>query len=259
MSDQSQPSNEPGDANPVARRAGRTSWQVGLRTLVLLMAAIAVWMTYFINRRHNAAVEARIKVMVPLAHELIVDDPKAIAVVQLEPYWFDDFRWDISLPDGQYRLCLATRGIDDDGFAPEVKSAPITSGRHQLAIDQQLRSDVWRVNVVWDGRELIAAEEPKDWDAGTGSMGGSQYSLSEQLSADKPAVLFRRRFMRRSDTGRDNISQRTDRRRFAVDRASGRESSLIRCSSRGQAVQGGVCPVNSSFIGQRGLRASFPS
>jgi hypothetical protein len=166
-----------------------------------LTAAIAAWMAYFVNRRHNAELEARIKTLVPLAHELIIEDPRKIAVVKLEEYWYDENRWEIHLPDGRYRLCVATRGIDNTGLTPVGKSAPIEAGRHYLALEQRRDRDVWRVTVLGDGKELVAVEEPRDWDPGIGSTGGGQYSLSEQLPPDQPAVLFRRRFMRPDGKG----------------------------------------------------------
>jgi hypothetical protein len=176
-------------------------WQVGLRTLLLLVAAVAVWLTYFVNLRHNASLELRIKALLPLAHELVVDDPGKIAAVKLEEYWFDENRWDVYLPDGSYRLCVATREIDDQKLAPAVKCAPIPSGRHRIALEQKEGKEVRRVAIAVDGRELLAVEEPKEWDPGFGSSGGGQYSVSEQFVADQPVVLFRRRFMRDDGKG----------------------------------------------------------
>jgi hypothetical protein len=199
--------SEPGNPIPAIKRADRRRWQVGLRTLFLLMAAVAVWMAYFINRRQSATLEARIKAMVPLAHELIIEDAKKIAVVKLEEYWYDENRWEISLPDGRYRLCVATRGIDDMGLAPPVKSTPLKAGRHHIELEQRRDHDVWRVTVLWDETALLAVEERKDWDPGHGSAGGGQFARSEQLSPDKPVVLFRRRFMR--EVGKDQITQIT--------------------------------------------------
>ena len=62
------------------------------------MAAIAVWMTCFLNRRQNARLEARIQALLPLVHELVIDDPAKIAVVKLEEYWYDENRWEVYLP-----------------------------------------------------------------------------------------------------------------------------------------------------------------
>jgi len=195
----SEPSNrppDPGAGDPAVGPHGRRRWQVGLRTMFLLTAAIAAWITVFINRRENAALESRIAAIRPLARELVVDDAQRIAVVKLEELWMDENRWDIYLPDGTYRLCVATRGIDDEGLVPAVKSAPVAAGRHRVVLDQTLDGEARRIVVTWDGAKLLEVVEPKAWDPGTGSSGGGDYSRSTQLPDDKPAVLFRRRFSR---------------------------------------------------------------
>jgi hypothetical protein len=170
--------------------------------LFLFMTAIAVWTVYFSNRHHIAALEARIAAMQPLAHELIVSDADKIAVVKLEELWYDENRWEISLPDKPYRLCLATHEIDNGGFAPAVKSQQLGAGRHLMALKQQPGNPGWRVAVAWDGKELLAVEEPPGWYPGKGSTGGGQYSQCAELAADQPVVLFRRRFSQPDGTGR---------------------------------------------------------
>ena len=194
MSEPSNPPHEPGAADPAVRRPGRKCWQVGLRTMFLITAAIAVWITFFINRRENAVLESRIAAMRPLARELVIDDAKKIAVVKLEEHWMDENRWEIYLPDGTYRLCMATRDIDEAGLAPAVKSAPVAAGRHRVELEQTLDNEVRRIAVAWDGTKRREAVEPKGWDPGRGSSGGGQYAVSTQLPADRPAVLFRRKF-----------------------------------------------------------------
>ena len=161
-----------------------------------MTAVIAVWMTVLINREKNKALEAQIATMRPLARELVIDDPNQIAVVKREELWFDDNRWDLHLPAGQYRLCVATREIDQTGFAPVVKSKRIEAGRHGLELKQQQTGTGWQVNVIQDGANRLSLEEPKEWDPKSGWSGGGQYSLSTQLPADQPVVLLRRRFMR---------------------------------------------------------------
>lgn len=202
MSDFSHPPGDAGNSTAAARPPGRRWWQVGLRTLLLLTAALAVWMAFFINRRQNAVLEARIGAMVPLAHELIVGDEKKIAVVKLEEYWYDENRWDLYLPRGRYRLCLATRDLTDAGLPPALRSVPIAAGLHHLALEQWQDQDAWRITVTGDGAEKLSVVEPKEWNPGRGSTGGGQYPVSEQLPPDKPAVLFRRRFMREDCKGR---------------------------------------------------------
>jgi hypothetical protein len=201
VSDISHQPDEPGNSAAVIKPRAQRVWQVGLTTMFLLIAATAVWLTFFINRRQNATLETRINAMIRLAHELVVDDPKRIAVVKLEEDWYDNNRWEIYLPEGRYRLCVATREIDDNGSAPVVKSHAIPSGRHRLALEQRLDEGVWRITVALDGTELPAVLEPKDWDPGFGASTEGRFSVSEQLATDQPAFLFRRRFMREVSKG----------------------------------------------------------
>ncbi len=119
-----------------------------------------------------------------------------------EEQWYDDNHWDIHLPAGHYRLCLATHEIGQSKFAPVVKSEPIGAGRHDLALTQQRGDMGWQVHVIQDGSELFSWEEPREWDPAVGSVGGGQYTLNTQLPADQPFVLFRRRFTRLDAQGR---------------------------------------------------------
>jgi hypothetical protein len=194
---------DPGHRPPAAPRGVRQRWrwQVSLRTLVLLMAAIAVWLTWSVNRRQNALLEARIQSMVPLAHELVVDDLRKIAVVKGEEYWMDDDQWEIFLPGGRYRLCLATRNVAEHGLAPVVSSKPITAGRHDLSLDQKRDGDGWRVTAGWDGRALLTVAEPKDWNPNRGASNDVRFAVSDQVPADRPVVLYRRRFMHETAKG----------------------------------------------------------
>jgi hypothetical protein len=127
----------------------------------------------------------------------MVDDPDKIAVVKMEELWYDENRWEIYLPQGQYRLCLATRGIDQQGFAPPMKSELLGPGKHRIELDQQFDGEISRVTVSCDGVSRLAIEEPKEWDSRFGSVGGSDYSQNTQVAADQPVVLFRRRFSHR--------------------------------------------------------------
>jgi hypothetical protein len=195
VSDPTHQPGDPGGSSPAVARPARRRWQVGLRTL-FLVTAIAVWMSYFLQRRQNATLEARIRALVPVAHELVVEDARRIAVVTPVEPWPDEIRWDLYLPDGRYRLCLATRGIDDEGLAPAVKSTPIASGRHQLALEQWQDKGVERIAVTCDGARLLSAEELRE-SSTHGREDSSPFLQSEQFLPDEPAVLYRRRYMRR--------------------------------------------------------------
>jgi hypothetical protein len=172
----------------------RRRWQIGLRTVFLLTAAIAVWIAFFVNRRQNAVLEQRLAALRSIAHGLDVYDNERIAVVALDKLWFDDEGWDIFLPHVGYRLCLATRGIDVTGFASAFQSRLIRPGRHRIVLEQKKTPTGWHISIVYDGYDLLAVDERSEWYNSTASFGGSEFSLSEQLHPDKPVVLFRCRF-----------------------------------------------------------------
>jgi hypothetical protein len=186
-------SAEASSGDATAPRRGR--WQVGIRTLVLLTAACAVWLTFFVNRRHNAMLESRIRAMTPLAHELSVEDEKKIAVVKLDELWMDDNQWDLHLPPRAYRVCVATREITGGTFPPAAKSAALRPGRHRLVLVQERKDAMYHISVVCDGTPLVTVDEPKEWNPGVGSAGGGEFSTNQQMAADKPLVLYRKRFM----------------------------------------------------------------
>jgi hypothetical protein len=190
-----------------APRRGR--WQVGLRTVVLLTAAVAVWLTYALERRRLADLSTRIAALNPLARELVVDDPAKIAVVKREELWYDENRWDVHLPAGRrYRLCLATRGIAEGVFPRPAASAPLAPGRHVIGVEQVRAGDGWRVDAGCDGTRPVSVPEPKGWDLGNGSTGGGSYPVSEQFDPERPVVLFQRRFMGpRDDQGRSAMPE----------------------------------------------------
>lgn len=184
----------PGDMLLNQQRPKRFSWQIGLQSLFLLTTAIAVWTVYYANTREIARLEERIESMRPLARELVVEDEDQFAVIMLEQHWYDENRWAVYVPPGKFRLCLATREVEEEGFAPVVASVPLAAGRHTLALDNVSTKDGWRVTVHADNREILATVAPKAWHPARGSSGGGQFDRSEQLPADKPLVLFRRRF-----------------------------------------------------------------
>lgn len=194
MTDTPLVANEPDETSSAPGQTQRRRWQIGLRTAFLVMAAIAVWMAYSVNRRHNETLRERINLLVPLAHELVIDDPRKIAVVKMEEYWMGHNRWEIYLPAGSYRLGVATREIRGHGFPASAENAPISAGRHVVAVEQHKRGDKWHVTVLCDDKEVVAVDETKDWETNNGASSTGQGSPSEQLPPDQPVVLLRSSF-----------------------------------------------------------------
>jgi hypothetical protein len=182
-------------------KARRGRFQVGLRVLFLVTAAIAVWIAVFINRAENVRLTAKIERLRPLARDLEVDDPLKFAVVRLDDLWNDEQRWDVHLPPGKYRVCLAARDVDKDGFPEAFWSAPIDPGRHRLVMQLETDKSGTRVRVTGDGASLLTFGETKDW-AGSGWVSKDDFSTSAQRPVDQPLVLHRRRLTRSDASGR---------------------------------------------------------
>ena len=150
----------------------------------------------------------------PLAHELIVDNPKQIAIVKLEEYWFDDNRWEIYLPDGRYRLCLATRGIDDDrfGFPVVVKTTSLTSGRHHLALEQKLDKDTWRITARLGRGEAVGGGGAKGLEHPLWLVGRSPLFAERAIIFGETGYSDSTPFHAGGQQGPGDHTERTDRR-----------------------------------------------
>jgi hypothetical protein len=136
----------------------------------------------------------------------MIDDLDRIAVVKQDERWYDQNAWRLYLPSGSYRLCLATKKISNDGLAAINKNIPVTSGTHELALEQQQANDKsWRIIVTLDGNEVLQSYEPAAWNPGQGSAGGGDFSRSTQIAPREPVVLFRRRFMVPTTPGSSSI------------------------------------------------------
>ena len=182
------------------------------------MAAIAVWMTYFIDRRQRRALGAD-RGHRPAGPRTGREDPKQIAIVTLDTLWMDENRWEIHLPDGRYRLCLATGGIGEEGLVSTFESQSLAPGRHRLILEQRRAKGLCRVVARCDGADLITEEKPAGWDSGSSTTTGDDYSVSGQVPPEKPVILLRRRFMHDdSKVG----SSTPGGRRPALDRADER-------------------------------------
>lgn len=186
------PSSEP-------RGPARSRWQVGLRSLLLLMAVAGAWAAYVANRVQIPQVQRRIDVLSPLVRELKIDDLTQVAAVLLEPRWYDEHRWQIYLPEGEYRVCLATRQIGQADFPAQFVHVPLPAGQQLLELKRIPGPDpdkkVGRISVWLNDRELVGIDETPDWHANNSSVGGCPFSECTQFPVAKPITLFRRQYM----------------------------------------------------------------
>jgi len=185
----------------MAQRKRRFVLRWSLQTLFLVTAVVAVWVAVFHYRQQNARLEREVASMRQMAREFVVEDEEQIAIVMLPQMWFDESRWKIHLPKGDYVMRLATRQVAEKGLAPVVDETPISSGRHEIELLQSDQGDCRKIMVTVGEQPLIEVVERPDWHPGHGSLGGSEFGACTQLSPGKPVVLFRRRFTRPSKTG----------------------------------------------------------
>ena len=172
-------------------------FQVGLSTLLLLTACIAVWWYDWSNRREIAQLESRLITMRPLVRELVVKDHEHIAVIQKQPTTYDEAVWHIYIPNDSLSLCSATRGLampngDEVKRVPPAAKAPLAAGRHmlELRVDSEKEDSVVRVLV--DDEVVIETREPSSWKEGSGSRGGAHFSSQTDHLPGSPLVLFSR-------------------------------------------------------------------
>lgn len=193
----SQGSDPPSDS-PKSRCERR---RFGISTLILSIAAIAIWLAFIANHHRIAMLRSRIEVMAKISPGLAVIDPTQIAIVKLDEQWFaDNNEWDVYLPTKGYRLRLATRSIEKTGIAPISKSASIAPGRHRISLEK--RGDGTRVviSVGCDASRAIVIEESPGWAKSTHTTSFEHfYRRSEQRPRDRPVVLFRERFLKSTE------------------------------------------------------------
>jgi len=191
--------SEPVKGEDAVQRKRRFALRWSLQTLFLVTAVVAVWVAVFHYRQQITRLEREVTSMRQMAREFIIEDDEQIAVVMLPQTWFDESRWRIHLPKGEYMMRLATRQVAEKGLAPVVDEAPISPGRHEIELLQSEQGHGRKITVTVNDQPLIEVEERPDWiTVGHGSVGGSEIGVCRQLSPDKPVVLFRRRFTRRS-------------------------------------------------------------
>ena len=178
----------------MAERARPFVLQWSLRTMFLLTAMVAVLVAYLCLLQQNARLERGVAGMQEWAGELVVEDTKQIAVMKLPETWYDENRWEIHLPEGEYVMRLATREIGEQGFAPAAEETPVNSGEHLIELLQSDEGDCRRITVMLDDQSLIETTEASDWDPGHGAPSGGISVRSTQLSPHEPVILFRRRF-----------------------------------------------------------------
>ncbi|HYW80263.1 MAG TPA: hypothetical protein VE890_11830, partial [Thermoguttaceae bacterium] len=173
---------QPVELTPPRRRRFTLQWS--LSTMLLLMVVVAAWVPYVRFRQEIPQIEQRIDAMRDMTRELIVEDPTQITAVHLPQMWYDEHRWDIYLPAGEYRMHLTTCEVDQDGFPPAMEQALLSAGKHRIELLQSEVEDRWKIVVTVDDRSVLEIVEQPGWPPSQSSSGASRISTCRQYAPD---------------------------------------------------------------------------
>lgn len=179
-------------------------FQIGISTVLLLIASLSSWLGFWVLRGETHSLESQLPGLRSAARELQVDDENAITVVNRHKQWSDEYIWDIHLPaEFHYRICLATDNVDNKGLSKPAQFVDLKSGRHKIELVQEKIDDGRSlIYLLIDDKTEIKVEKPKGWDQRLGSSGASQISENEENDPEAPLVLYRMRLM--IDAGNGN-------------------------------------------------------
>ncbi len=174
-------------------------WQFSLRLMLLLMAAIGLWISVVMNWLEIPRLEKQVAALRIFSQELKINDPQRLAVVFHDPAWYDEFSWDLYVPPEGYEIALATRDIADDNFPASGQQARLPAGKCRLSLVIHRQPSDWKMSLARDGEELLSITEPRAWNPDLVRTGGPNFRISAQ--PDLPAALLRQRFFQRLGGG----------------------------------------------------------
>ena len=170
--------------------------QFSLTTILLLVAAVSVWLVNHDLKQQISTIRAQLPGLESVARQLIVDDPTQVAVVCRMPERLGECIYDVHIPQYKsFELFLALEQVDKQGIAEPVNSVPVSAGKHSIEIRYDAKPDQSIVFLLIDGEIVIEERKAKDWEPRHGSTGAGSVSNSEQFDDRSPIVLFRQRFM----------------------------------------------------------------
>lgn len=168
--------------------------QVSLVTLLLLIAAVAVWLASFRVQAETDRLLKQLPGLRTLARELVVKDPTVFTAVGKNPEWYGEQIAEVWVPNDR-ELCWALDAIELSGVAPVEARVALPAGRHKIEIRDAPAANELGFEVLVDNTVVLRSTRPKDWHAQTGSSGGILVHSLRQFEEDPPWELFRRRFM----------------------------------------------------------------
>ncbi|WP_254510635.1 hypothetical protein [Anatilimnocola floriformis] len=133
--------------------------QLGLRTLLLAVAVAGIWLADFVNRREIGRLEGKVKSQRTAARVFEVKDSNALVYLRVNPLRADDYRWDIHVPSGQFRLVLATKNFPNSNQLPPGESIVLPAGRSRVVLDSQDVDGTLTASAQLNGKTVLTAQQ----------------------------------------------------------------------------------------------------
>jgi hypothetical protein len=187
-----------GDSGPVTNnrstrlRSLRRAFRFGLLELLLVTAAVAVWIPAILALQAIPALKSEIQVMRQATLDLVVDDPTQLTARALPTVWANMNAWKYNAPDGvALQLRLATEGINSLALPADYQAVSLPAGKHTIQL-KMTRDDQGLHNLVLiDGQLVLDKHHPPEWLTGSSSTRSSDVTNSANAFALNRVVRLR--------------------------------------------------------------------
>lgn len=153
------------DADKTGR--GRTitnSFRFGLLELLLMTAAIAVWIPAWLAFRIIPCLEADVQIMRKATLDLVVEDPTQLTVRALPSVWRKMDIWKYYAPaESELELRLGTEGISARGLPVDYQAVSLPFGEHLIQLKRTRDGNGFHNFLYIDGEMLLEKHHPKSW------------------------------------------------------------------------------------------------
>lgn len=170
--------------------------QIGLSTLLLLTACIAVWCGVWLARRQTEQITSRLAQTQALSRELTIRDRTLLTAIKQDEMFPDENEWQVFVPREKMQLKLVTTQIAMSSALPTEaeKSVEIQPGVHRIGLKIAEVNAGWSVTVHVDSEEVMRVIREPEWNPNKGASGTGVFGVQMHFKDGEPAVLLRRKF-----------------------------------------------------------------
>ena len=151
-------------AKAVGGRTVRNSFRFGLLELLLMTAAIAVWIPAILAFRTIPELEADIQIMRKATLDLLVEDPTQLTVRALPSVWQKMDVWKYyAPPEAGLELRMATEGINARGLPVDYQAVSLPAGKHLIQLKNARNANGFHKSLYIDGEMVLEKHHPNSW------------------------------------------------------------------------------------------------